>query len=140
MIAVYGYSSKSANPRPPSSGTLMRSFVGPTEKYFGPAYDKGHFVAHALGGSVNMNLFPQARHINRGWSPEGKRFAAMEAYCRDNPGSLLFSRPLYSDFTSRPAEVEFGVLRSDGKLWTEIFTNAAGHEANFTPPSGRPPS
>jgi hypothetical protein len=101
----------------------MRGFVGHTEKYLGRDFDKGHFIAHALGGSVNINLFPQVRHINRGWSAEGKIYRQMERYCFENPGGMLFSRPLYADCSSRPAEIEFGVLRTDGTLWVRLFTN-----------------
>ena len=42
--------------------------------------DKGHFLGHASGGTLDINLFPQRRDLNRGWSDQGKRYRAMERY------------------------------------------------------------
>src|SRR5262245_25423141 len=33
--------------------------------------DRGHFLGHVCGGELDVNLFPQARRLNRGWSSEG---------------------------------------------------------------------
>ena len=130
LVAAYGYVTKPTTSRPASSSTTMLGFVGRTEQHFGGGFDKGHFIAHTLGGSVNINLFPQARHINRGWSSEGKVYRQMERYCCDNPSVMLFSRPLYSDYTARPAAIEFGVLRTDGTLWVQMFTNRPEYARN----------
>ena len=93
---------------------------------FGPGWDKGHFIAHSIGGAVDgleANVFVQRRDLNRGWSVAGKRFRQMEQYCVLNPGTLCFSRPLYADQTAKPAFVEFGVLKRGGELWVESFDN-----------------
>jgi hypothetical protein len=40
--------------------------------------------SRALGGRVDgleINLFSQARALNRGWSAEGKLFRRMEQHC-----------------------------------------------------------
>jgi hypothetical protein len=42
------------------------------------AADRGHFLGHASGGELDINLFPQRRELNRGWSEEGKEFRGME--------------------------------------------------------------
>ncbi|MBS1851377.1 MAG: hypothetical protein JST79_10725 [Acidobacteria bacterium] len=104
----------------------LRGWVGATEKMFGPGWDKGHFIAHTIGGAVDgleANVFVQRRDLNRGWSAEGRRFRQMEKYCVSNPGTFCFSRPLYLDQTAKPSYVEFGVLKSDGSLWAQRFDN-----------------
>ena len=40
--------------------------------------NKGHFLGHASGGIIDINLFPQRQQLNCGWSPDGKRFRNME--------------------------------------------------------------
>lgn len=70
-----------------------------------------------------LNVFVQRRELNRRWSEAGKRFREMEKYCVSNPGTFCFSRPVYVDPTAKPAFVEFGRLKSDGKLWVEFFDN-----------------
>jgi hypothetical protein len=104
----------------------LRGWVGATEKMFGSDWDKGHFIAHSIGGAVDgleANVFVQRRELNRGWSEEGKRFREMEKYCVLNPNTLCFSRPLYLDQTAKPSFVEFGVLKGDGDFWVQCFDN-----------------
>jgi len=101
----------------------QRGWVGPTEKRFGSDRDKGHFVPHSLGGGLEINLFVQLRELNRGWSPAGKLYRSMEGYCQQHPGTFFFNRPIYADGSSRPAMLEFGVLKAGGELWVERFEN-----------------
>jgi len=113
----------------------LKGWVGATERTFGKAWDKGHFIAHSIGGKVDgleANVFVQRRDLNRGWSAAGKRFRDMEQYCVLNRGTLCFSRPLYTDETARPALLEFGILKSSRELWVECFDN--GQDAS-PPPS-----
>src|SRR6266581_1862670 len=70
--------------------------VGATETTFGREWDKGHFVAHSIGGAVDragVSVFVQLRALNRGWSEAGKRFREMEAYWETNLGTFCFNRP-----------------------------------------------
>jgi hypothetical protein len=104
----------------------LKGWVGPTEKTYGRNWDKGHFIAHSIGGAVDrleINVFVQRRDLNRGWSVEGKRYREMEKYCVLNPGTFCFSRPIYIDQTSRPAFLEFGILKDSRELWVECFDN-----------------
>jgi len=104
----------------------LKGWIGATERTFGSGWDKGHFIAHSIGGAVDgleANLFVQRRDLNRGWSEAGKRFRDMEQYCCLRPRTLCFSRPLYVDETARPAQVEFGVLKENRELWVECFDN-----------------
>jgi hypothetical protein len=68
-------------------------------------------MAHASGGGVDINLFHQDAAFNRGWSAQGREYRAMERYCARHAGTFCFARPIYTDDTARPAELEFGVLR-----------------------------
>ena len=63
--------------------------------------DKGHFLGHASGGILDINLFPQRRELkkNRGWSAEGKEFRRMESYVAQHPGIFFYHRPIYDDDT-----------------------------------------
>ena len=123
LVGVLGRSEPKSEKR--DDGRL-RGWVGPTETMFGREWDKGHFIAHSIGGAVDgweLNVFVQRREMNRGWSEAGKRFREMEKYCASNPGTFCFSRPLYVNPTAIPAFVEFGLLKSDGKVWVECFDN-----------------
>ncbi len=123
LVAAVGRSRPKASAR---DDYRLKGWVGATEKMFGPGWDKGHFIAHSIGGAVDgleANVFVQRRDLNRGWSVAGKRFRQMEKYCVLNPGTLCFSRPLYADQTAKPAFVEFGVLKCGDELWLESFDN-----------------
>lgn len=123
LVAVLGLSAPQAVPR---DDYRLRGWVGPTEKTYGGLCDKGHFIAHSLGGAVDrleLNVFVQRRDLNRGWSAEGKRYRAMEKYCLTHPGTFCFGRPLYQDQTSRPAFLEFGLLKETAEFWVETFDN-----------------
>ncbi len=53
----------------------MCKYLGQSTKvfsHFGNDYDKGHFIAHYSGGPIDINLFPQHRDVNRGWSSQGR--------------------------------------------------------------------
>ncbi len=121
LVAVYGQVGDLAGLKLPSA-KLRQRFMGATEKWIGPV-DKGHFIAHTLGGSSNMNIFPQVRATNRGWNEEGRKYREMERFAAKHPGALIFSRPIYSDGTFWPRYFEFGVLKPDGELWVEVFDN-----------------
>jgi len=123
LVVAFGISAPKRSSR--DDGRL-KGWVGPTEKHFGSEWDKGHFIAHSIGGAVfqsEVNVFPQLRALNRGRSEEGRRFVAMEKYCRDNAGTFCFHRPIYADGSARPAKLEFGFLDREGKLRTATFNN-----------------
>ncbi|MGE3344144.1 MAG: hypothetical protein AB7L71_11995 [Vicinamibacterales bacterium] len=98
----------------------LRGWVGATGTTFGSAWDKGHFIAHSIGGAVDgleANVFLQLRTVNR------NGYREMERYCAANPGVLCFSRPIYCDPSARPSQVEFGVVKPTGELWVQLFQN-----------------
>lgn len=120
LVGVIGVSAPTTGPRNPSR---LRGWVGTTEKYIGKDRDKGHFMAHYIGGGLDVNVFSQDRALNRGWSAQGRIYRRMEAYCYEHPGTLCFSRPVYADGTSVPRWLEFGLARDDGTIWVEVFDN-----------------
>ena len=87
------------------------------------AADRGHFLGHASGGELDINLFPHRRELNRGWSAEGKRFRQMEAFVANHYGTFFYHGALYDDESWIPAQLEYGVLREDGIWWVERFHN-----------------
>ena len=85
-------------------------------------WDRGHFIAHSIGGTVDgneANVFLQLRSINRG------KYRGFEKYCQQNPGVTCFSRPIYEDTSAHPAEIEVGILKTDGQLWIQLLPNRA---------------
>jgi hypothetical protein len=107
----------------------MRGFPNPnvsTQRILGrKAFraDKGHFLGHASGGRLDINLFPQRRELNRGWSKEGKEFRKMERYVAEHPGTFFYHRPIYGDENWVPKALEYGVLEQDAQWWVKTFAN-----------------
>ena len=84
VVAVFGRSVGSSGKR---DASRMRGFLGgPIMRKDGVTSDKGHFIGHSLGGGLDVNLFPQRRDVNRGWSKQGRVFREMERYCAARPG------------------------------------------------------
>jgi hypothetical protein len=101
----------------------IRDWARPTDELLGTERDRGHFMAHCIGGGLDVNVFSQERRLNRGWSPQGKIYRQMETYCYEQPGTFCFSRPVYADGSSVPRWLEFGLLKTDQTLWVEVFDN-----------------
>jgi hypothetical protein len=94
----------------------------------GPAVDRGHLIPHLSGGQFGPNIFRQYRALNRGWSPEGRRFRALEREAAASPGTFYFGHLLYDDDSAYPVAIEIGITRG-GTLHAERFQNRfpAGH-------------
>jgi hypothetical protein len=87
------------------------------------ATDKGHLMAHSMGGSLDINVFPQSPDVNRGRSAEGRRYRAMERYAAKHPGTFVFSRLIYGDDSWVPRAVEYGILLPERAWWIDRFPN-----------------
>jgi hypothetical protein len=122
-IAACGLSRPGHRPR---DAAYQRRYPSPEGRAERPL-DKGHMVPNSAGGEFGPNIFPQDRALNRGWSPEGKRYRALERELVATPGTFFFCCLLYADDSDFPAAVELGLLRSDG-LHVERFRN------RFDPP------
>jgi hypothetical protein len=84
--------------------------------------DRGHLIPHLSGGEFGPNIFRQQRALNRGWSPEGKRYRALEREAAATVGAFYFGHLLYEDDTAYPTDIETGLLR-DGRLDVQRFRN-----------------
>src|ERR1019366_2360400 len=120
VVAVLAASARAEERR---DASRSRGWVGPTQEFLGTERDKGHYMAHCIGGGLDVNVFSQERRLNRGWSPQGKIYRQMETYCYEQPGTFCFSRPVYADSSSVPRWLEFGLLKTDLSLWVEVFNN-----------------
>ena len=101
------------------------------------AADRGHFIAHAAGGELDINLFPQARRLNRGWSPRGKVYRQMERWAAEHPGTFVFHQPVYADEGWIPRELVYGVLKEREGWWVERFDNTERERTIASPGPGR---
>lgn len=122
-VAAFGISNTSINQ---NNRKTMRAWLGATSQAFaqyGPNYDKGHFIAHGFGGPIDVNLFPQRRDINRGWYEEGRPYRTMERYVAANPGTFVFSRPIYNDLSFCPHMIEFGYCTTELEFTVRQFPN-----------------
>jgi hypothetical protein len=119
VVAVWG---NSVAPQAPREKRRQAGFIPVPEKWSHVGIDRGHFVAYAAGGGMDMNFFPQATGLNRGTTDRGKVWTAMERQIIDYPGTPLFVRPLYTDGSWVPTLIDYGVL-VDARLWRERFEN-----------------
>jgi hypothetical protein len=119
VVAVWGQSAPAGATRDKGR---QAGFIPVPERWSHVGMDRGHFVAHAAGGGMDMNFFPQARGLNRGTSERGKVWKAMERLAIERPGTSLFVRPLYDDGSWVPALIDYGVMVETG-LWEERFEN-----------------
>jgi hypothetical protein len=125
VVLVFGLS---AAPHGRREASRIRGFPDPNPSMqgvdaSGALADRGHFVAHSAGGPLDMNLFPQRRDLNRGWSQQGRKYRAMEQYLADHPGTFFYHRPIYADGTWVPAELELAILRPDEGWSVGLFSN-----------------
>jgi hypothetical protein len=121
LVAAYGRSIENTHAR---DKNRMRSTLRGGIPVDGKgSYDKGHAIAHAMGGGLDINLFPQRPDLNQGRSLDGKRYREMEKYASKNVGTFVMSRFIYHDNSWVPAFLEYGLLMKDWKLWVEWFEN-----------------
>lgn len=119
VVGVWGL----ATPPPRGRDTSrMAGLIPVPKRWSGMQLDRGHFVAHSAGGGTDLNLFPQARGLNRGWSAAGKRWRALERQA-SRAGTFLFVRPIYASSTWVPDELEAGYVPFNGELVVDRFAN-----------------
>jgi hypothetical protein len=102
------------NPRalPPSTGISLSLMDVGRINPFGPGEER----------DFGPDLFPIERHINRGWSPDGKRYRALRREMQLSPSAFIFSQLHYTDLSMLPAAIETGFVFS-GRLRVERFYN-----------------
>lgn len=116
VLCVWGHSRRPDQER---DTARMRGYPSP-QKAAASATDRGHLIAHSMGGGYDINLFPQAAAINRKGA-----WRALERHCAANPGTFVFLNLHYADRSNRPAAIDYSVLQRDGKLDTTHFPNPA---------------
>ncbi len=102
----------------PRSEKIQRRFrFLPEGTGLGDEYDVGHLVAHAAGGSTDVNYFAQRRSLNQGRSGAGRRYRWMERIASTGGDAVrfFFSRLIYRDDTALPTALEYGVLVTDDR-------------------------
>lgn len=115
LIGVYGRSDPQGLPR--DEGRIA-GFPSPQHDHEVKVH-RGHAVGHQLGGpDEGWNLFPQAADVNL-----SGRWKALEKYCKDNPGTFMFVRAVYSSDTDAPAGLEYGIEDQSGRLMVQQFDN-----------------
>jgi hypothetical protein len=119
VVAIWGQSRRPAAPR---DRGRQAGFIPNPPTWSHAGRDRGHFVAHAAGGGMDMNFFPQAAGLNRGTTSQGRAWKAMERHAIEHPGTPLFVRPVYEDATWVPAFIDFAIL-VEGRLRCERFSN-----------------
>src|SRR5215468_10568294 len=65
LVGGFGISEQPREAR----GTRFRGWLLDTGELGSATRDKGHFIAHCIGGDFDLNVFSQDRELNRGWSP-----------------------------------------------------------------------
>ena len=121
VVVVWG---RSQPPPAPRDRGRLAGFIPLPGSWSARGRDRGHLVAHAAGGGLDMNLVPQAAALNRGRSQAGRRWRALEREASSRPGTPLFVRPIYHDASWAPAALEHALVREDG-LHVERFANLA---------------
>ena len=115
LIGVYGRSDPQGLPR--DKGRIA-GFPSPQHEHEVKVH-RGHAAGHQLGGpDEGWNLFPQAADVNL-----GGRWKALEKYCKDNPGTFMFVRAVYSNDTDAPTALEYGIEDRSGQIAVEEFDN-----------------
>ncbi len=119
VVAAWGHSRPASGPR---DQARQAGFIPSPATWSGAGRDRGHLIAHAAGGGLDINLFPQAAGLNRAHTEQGRAWRAMERYCAEHAGTGLFVRPDYEDPTWVPRSIEYGLL-AEGRLRCESFAN-----------------
>ena len=121
VVGVWG---RVAKPSTERDRARQAGFIPAPARWSQAGYDRGHFVAHSLGGGMDVNFFPQASDLNRGSSERGRRWRALERYAASAHDASIFMRPLYDGPSWTPALVEFCVV-TDVEVRCEWFDNRA---------------
>jgi len=87
-------------------------------------YERGHLIARASGGPLDINLYPQAWQVNQGRSEDGKEFRRLEMLAARNPGCLQFSRFIWSGDDSVPTAHHMLVAIDGQPVAHGVFSNS----------------
>jgi hypothetical protein len=111
VVGVWGRAGK---PNAKRDRARQAGFIPEPARWSEADYDRGHFVAHSLGGGMDINFFPQAADLNRGSSERGRRWRALERYAASADDAFIFVRPIYDSSSWTPALLDFWVVAPTG--------------------------
>lgn len=120
VVGVWG---RPATPDRPRDRSRQQGFLADVRRWSGAGFDRGHFVAHSLGGGMDINFFPQSADLNRGRSSAGRRWRELERRAQASAEALVLVRPVYDSDTWVPRWLDFGVVVGN-ELDVETFDNA----------------
>jgi len=91
-------------------------------------YDRGHLLAHSLGGGADINLVPQLSKVNRVNFQKIERIARKLA--TGNVRCVYFVRPIYPiesapahEASQLPSRIEQGLIGKNGNLTYQLHAN-----------------
>lgn len=119
VIGVWGHPANATRPR---DRARQQRFLPDSVRWSRAGRDRGHFIAHSLGGGMDINFFPQAVNLNRGRTPEGSRWRQLERRAGAFAETLVLLRPIYDSASWVPRWLDFGVVVDD-ELDVETFDN-----------------
>ena len=79
---------------------------------------KGHLIAHSMGGGLDINLVNQSAKVNL-----GKRWRDIERLAAKNPGTAIAVHMIYEDESDRPSAFEYGYNHPKSGFQIEYFDN-----------------
>lgn len=83
--------------------------------------EKGHAIAHSMGGGLDINLIPQKARMNH-----SREWRSIERLAADHPGTPVAVRLKYDDDSSRPSTIEYAYEHPDRGLVRAEFDNRTG--------------
>jgi hypothetical protein len=87
-------------------------------------FERGHLIARASGGGLDVNLFPQAWQVNRGRGVEGRQFRRLERLAAASPGALQMTRLLWTDNSNVSSHVHLIVAIEGRDVEQGVFGNS----------------
>jgi hypothetical protein len=118
VVAAWGCARTNPGRR---DASRMRGF--PLARGLRGDHDRGHLFSHAAGGGTDVNLFVQARALNRGWSPAGRRWRALERLAVLRADAVLVVRLVYDDASAVPSALQAALVDDTGIIRTEYLSN-----------------
>lgn len=97
----------------------MRGLKGEDDQ----SHDKDHYIAYSAGAVSTSVFFRSDQNLIADDPSTGKRFRKIERCAAMHPGTFVFARPIYANESWTPAELEYGTLLPEQRLWVERFSN-----------------
>lgn len=80
--------------------------------------DRGHLIAHSMGGPMDVNMFSQHRHLNR-----SNEWRSLERQAASNPGTPVAVHLRYEGDADRPSLIDYAYEDRRGLHVVEFDNN-----------------